>query len=84
MDKYTNLPSGLISTSVSLIGDIRTWEISGLNGMVAAPENASGNLKEIRKQKLIYSILGAKNFFATFPGTLTLSKAPNFIAASSV
>lgn len=44
MDIYTNLPSGLISTSASLIGDIRTWVISWLNGVVAAPEKSSGNL----------------------------------------
>ena len=53
MDRYTNVPSGLISTSASLIGDIRTWVISRLNGVVAAPEKASGNLKE-RKQ-ILYS-----------------------------
>lgn len=55
MVKYTNLPSGLISTSVSLIGDIRTWVISRLNGVVAAPKKASGNLKEILKQNILYS-----------------------------
>lgn len=53
MDRYTYVPSGLISTSASLIGDIRTWVISRLNGVVAAPEKASGNLKE-RKQ-ILYS-----------------------------
>ena len=53
---FLSIPSGLISTSVSLIGDIRTWMISWLKGVVAAPEKASDNLTQIEQALIIFSL----------------------------
>lgn len=48
-DKSCCIPSGLISISFSLIGDIKACVISELKGMLAAPEKASDNLKKINR-----------------------------------
>lgn len=66
---FLSIPSGLISTSVSLIGDIRTWMISWLKGVVAAPEKASDNLTQIEQ--------ALNNFFTQCPqhtATVSLSE----------